>query len=182
MAFVPGQLSGYGEGGMRIGKLKCLPFEQRFWAQVDRRSPDECWHWKGYIGSRGYGFVKRDYRTLLAHRVSYQMAHGSPNGLSVCHRCDTPSCVNPAHLFLGTAQDNSDDMRAKGRSPRNRGEKHGCAKLKEADVLAIRDSDESGKVLAERYGVTASTISNIRLGRSWGHLQSNFRAMGRVAA
>jgi hypothetical protein len=167
---------------MKIGKLKSLPFKERFWAQVDRRNPDECWLWKGYIGSRGYGYVKRDYRTLLAHRVSYQMAFGSADGLSVCHRCDTPACVNPNHLFLGTAQDNSDDMCAKGRSPRPQGEKHGCSKLKAADVVAIRQSDERGKDLAKRYGVTPSTISNIRHGKSWSHIQSNFRAMGKVAA
>lgn len=167
---------------MKKGQFNQLPFDERFWRSVEKAGPNECWLWGGYVGSRGYGFIKRDYRTLLAHRVSYETAYGPiDEGLSVCHRCDTPLCVNPAHLFLGTAQDNATDMCQKGRQPRPKGEAHGCAKLTEADVLEIRASTEKGKVLAARYGVAPSQISLIRNGKSWAHLQSNFRAMGKVA-
>lgn len=163
---------------MKIGQLKQLPFVERFWAQVDKRGETECWLWKGYVGSRGYGYVKRDYRTLLAHRVSYQMACGSTEGMSVCHRCDTPLCVNPNHLFLGTAQDNADDMVAKGRQGKPKGERHSQAVLTEDDVIEILQSTDSGKSAASRYGVTPSTISNIRSGKTWSHV---YRAMARVA-
>jgi hypothetical protein len=155
---------------MKKGVLKNMPFADRFWAQVKKNGDNECWLWTGYVGSRGYGFIKRDYRTLLTHRVSYEFAFGPANDLSVCHRCDTPLCVNPRHLFLGTAKDNSDDMVSKGRQPRVVGSKHGGAKLTEAEASAIRASSKKGRDLAVEYGVSPSTISVIKNGKSWSYL------------
>ena len=75
-----------------------------------------CWLWTGAKKPNGYGNLTWVGKTLIAHRASYMAFHGPiPEGMNVCHHCDTPSCVNPAHLFLGNQADNIADMDAKGR-------------------------------------------------------------------
>jgi len=88
--------------------------EDRFWAKVNKNG--ECWIWTGAKLPKGYGHFYSGEKTVLASRWSYEYAYGLiPEGLMVLHRCDNPPCVNPEHLFLGTMQDNIDDMIAKGR-------------------------------------------------------------------
>jgi len=82
---------------------------------------DGCWYWTGRERTKGYGGFTISNKECLAHRVSYEHFVGPiATGLFVCHRCDTPGCVNPAHLFLGTNSDNINDMYAKGRYPLQR--------------------------------------------------------------
>lgn len=96
-------------------------FIDRFWSKVDRFG--DCWLWTGGKNSQGYGSVYLPMpnhgprRVMQAHRVSFLIAHGPFDiRLMVCHACDNPSCVNPAHLFLGDARDNAMDMSRKGRA------------------------------------------------------------------
>jgi hypothetical protein len=123
-----------------------------------------CLIWLGGTTERGYGKMTFEYKTLLAHRVSWELRHGPiPHGLLICHRCDTPACVNPDHLFLGTPQDNMDDMAAKGRSkpPRT---------FSEDEVRLIRSTARQTMALAERFGVSRTTIKQIRSGRTYTHV------------
>lgn len=88
-----------------------------FWEQVDTNG--DCWYWMGYVGSQGYGIVYAWGRQRGAHRVAYMLANGlTPDDISanmaVMHTCDTQSCVNPAHLELGTLAENTADWKAKG--------------------------------------------------------------------
>lgn len=79
--------------------------------------PDGCWHWSAARHAYGYGKIGLEKGNGLAHRIAWALFVGPiPEGMFVCHRCDVPWCVNPAHLFLGTHQDNVDDMVAKGRN------------------------------------------------------------------
>jgi hypothetical protein len=90
----------------------------RFWEKVEKS--EGCWLWTASRHTDGYGrFGPNHAEAKRAHRVAYELEVGPiPPGMLVCHRCDTPLCVRPDHLFLGTIGDNNRDMEAKGRSRR----------------------------------------------------------------
>lgn len=92
---------------------------QRFLSKVEKT--DTCWIWTGYKTKTGYGTFKFKYYPHPAHRFSYQIFKGEiPKGLHICHSCDNPSCVNPEHLWTGTAQQNMIDCVQKGRHKETR--------------------------------------------------------------
>ena len=157
-----------------------VPIQER----IDRNSIPEpnsgCHLWTGGYDNRGWPF--KDYgriwvkgRTIAAHRVAWEAVNGPiPDGMCVCHKCDTPRCVNPEHLFLGTHKENTRDMINKGRNApireRHMGEKSHHAKLTEAQVLAIRRDSRVQQVIADEYGVSQTAISQIKLRKNWGWL------------
>lgn len=158
-----------------------IPPTVRFWARVDKRGA--CWLWQGAATPHGYGYFSLEGRRDYAHRVSYRWAYGEiPEGAYVCHHCDTPACVRPEHLFLGSQQDNLTDAARKGRmhgaytqrSPGKRGEDNHLARLTAAQVRAIRAryaaGGESYATLARAYGINPSNVGAIITRRSWQHL------------
>lgn len=147
------------------------PPEDRFWKKVNKEGPNGCWVWTG-ANVRGYGSLLihgENGPAVRAHRFSYEMANGKiPDGLLVCHKCDNRRCVNPSHLFLGTHQDNTDDMMRKGRGPT--GERQGRSKLRAVQIPEIKSLVASGtskRQAAFRYGVSVQTVCNIISGKSW---------------
>jgi hypothetical protein len=102
----------------KILKGRPVSWEDRFWSNVVK-DPDEwngCWIWTGAEGHWGYGTFSLEGETYSTHRLSYIMHYGEiPVDLMVLHYCDTPPCVRPDHLFLGTQLDNQQDRRRKGR-------------------------------------------------------------------
>lgn len=145
--------------------------DKRFWARVDQSGGnDACWPWLGCKMPNGYGKVGRRGKTWLAHRYAYQYYRDSWQAdLCVCHICDNRICCNPAHLFVGTQNDNLADMTAKGHRPR--GDTHVNAKLSAEKVTRIRRfayKGVSGKALANVFGVSRSVISNVLSGNAWG--------------
>lgn len=128
--------------------------------------PSGCWLWQGApTGNNGYGQVTIGGIKHAVHRLMYRLAHGPiPEGMDVMHSCDTPLCINPAHLSAGTHDDNMADMRNKGRS---------ATKLTAHQVRDIRTWIAAGKsnvYLGRVFGVSASTISRIRTGEGWQHV------------
>lgn len=132
-----------------------------------------CWEWLGRKDKDGYGIMSvGDYPTRV-HRIMYEQIKGDiKEDFLVCHKCDNPGCINPAHLFLGTIQDNNNDRDTKGRTPK--GEDSMSSVLTENDVLEIRELLKTGmtnKQIGEKYGVTGWAISRIKCGKTWKHLE-----------
>lgn len=159
----------------------------RFWAKVDKNGPipihgrelGRCWIWTGCrLQQKPYGRFRWDGSPTLAHRVSFFLAHGRWPEPHACHHCDNPSCVNPAHLFEGTHQDNVNDRENKGRNRPPRGEAHHAARLTEADILAIRadaaadDGPKYGRHarVARKHGVSRLLVGVIMRGEGWRHI------------
>lgn len=152
-----------------------------FLKHVKIKGTHECWLWKGATNPKGYGhFGWKDRKIILAHVAAYKFFVGSipkrhgKKRLFVCHNCpdgDNPSCVNPNHLWLGTQQQNSDDMVKKGRSLHRHGEANPNAKLTWEEVEMIKVLHSTGKYntkrLVRKFGVTPSHIGHIIKGLAW---------------
>jgi hypothetical protein len=159
-----------------------IPLEERFWEKVDKREPDDCWLWTATKNGNGYGQIRVNNRYQLAHRVSLHLAGrlSLDSELKACHRCDTPGCVNPGHLFLGTQRENIRDAVTKGRMQFERaadhyvrGARHGRAKLSEKEVremFRLRSEGLLHRELAQRFGVRLGTVRSILSRRIWSHL------------
>lgn len=152
-----------------------VPLAQRFRDCLGDPMPNGCIPWAGAILQAGYGAIKEgagSRKMLKAHRVAYELANGSiPCDLFVCHHCDHPWCVNPAHLFLGTTDDNMTDMVQKERQVR--GSRVNTAKLTPDDVRTIRTryaSGETQKTMALEYGVHVSNVFRLIHHKTWRHI------------
>lgn len=120
----------------------------------------------------GYGVISVAGKKVRAHRLAWQQANGPiPVGLDVLHECDSPACINPAHLSVGTRTANNHDRDAKGRAAV--GQRNGAAKLTADQVIAIRlrlGAGETIGAVARAYQVSRPTISDIRRGITWKHV------------
>lgn len=164
-------------------------FLVRFWKFVDRTGT--CWIWTGPKTGNGYGAIREDYpsrKQVAAHRASWVVHFGMIEpGFLICHHCDTPLCVRPDHLFIGTTQDNSDDKIAKGRDAR--GGQHGRrlhperyprgsavtgARLTDDAVRTMRHRYADGGMtlggLGREYGISKQTVWKIVRGLAWAHV------------
>lgn len=151
---------------------------ERYWTKVYPCPITGCWLWGGANVEKGYGIITGIKGSQYAHRIMFAAVNGFlPD--HVCHSCDTPWCVNPDHLFPGDAAINNADMRRKGRH--GRGERARAAVLTDAtvaEIIRMKNTDVSQYAVADRFGVTQTTISMIWSGRIWKHLHAD----GEIAA
>jgi Autographiviridae endonuclease len=146
-------------------------YKYRFIAYMDIPRQKGCITYLGGISKNGYGVFAIDRKSHAAHRIAYELFVGRiPKNKMVLHTCDNRKCVAPKHLFIGTHSENMKDMYKKERHHANRGEKHGMAKLTKLQVEDIRRKIKEGvkrKLIAETYGISTATVSDIKYKKSW---------------
>jgi hypothetical protein len=156
-----------------------IPLHERFWKYVDKTTnTNGCWLWTGALDKKRYGQIMSGGhigKGLRSHRVSWEIANGPiPPKLEVCHDCpggDNPSCVNPAHLFLGTHAENMRDAAEKGLM--SRGQDRHMAKITERDVRQIRYLSLAGtlqKEICAKFGICRQSLYMIINRRTWKHV------------
>ena len=156
--------------------------QERFDEKYTPEPNSGCWLWTASSNGLGYGKIYLDGKMELAHRISWILQNGEipkgkgHHGTCVLHKCDTPACVNPEHLFLGSIKDNAQDKASKDRSYKPSGELHHNAFLDEIRVRIIKRliAFKTLKLyqIAEIFGVDSRTISHIKCGRRWAHIES----------
>jgi hypothetical protein len=166
--------------GHKSGIVNIKPLNVRLWKKVDIRDEDECWLWRGAINKNGYGVIglgRAGSGNITVHRAAYIITFGGiPKDMFVCHNCpngDTRSCCNPKHLFLGTPQDNMNDMIKKGRALHPKGSELPFSKLSESDVVEIFQQLKQGQAeqsIATERNVSVGCIRSIKKGKAWRHV------------
>lgn len=140
---------------------KPTPFEEKYIPEPN----SGCWLWTSAWEKFGYGQATNNAR---AHRLSWELHFGPiPDGMRVCHKCDTRPCVNPQHLFLGSDLDNVRDKVTKGRHCY--GTRNGKSKLTADLAVLICTDKRPAKAMAIELGVCQALIYHVRNGRIWGH-------------
>lgn len=153
----------------------------------------DCLIWQGCRGSRGYGVMAvGKFNKEATHRLAWAIANGKrPDpGMHVMHSCDTPACINPLHLALGTAKDNQQDCSRKGRKNTARGSSHGSSRYTESTIIQAARMFAGGFTYAQiskALGINRGTLTTTLQGRRWPHIQPIIRAIlgretGRAAA
>lgn len=154
---------------------KVRPIEERFWEKVDKSNGDDgCWIWMAGKRRGGYGrfsLGRKEEGCASAHIVAWELTYNKkvPEGLILCHKCDNPACVNPAHIFLGTYKDNTQDAILKKRLV-TWGEDSPRAKLTWDNVDEIRKMRKEGetlKYIACAFSVSIANIHEIVSNKTW---------------
>ena len=170
------------EHTLASGNTKLCINVARFWSRVDSSAGlCGCWLWTGaragYPGrprEQRYGRLRVGGTHIGAHRIAYELTYGPvPEGKEVCHTCDNPPCVNPAHLWAGTHAENLQDAARKGRCHVRFGARHPRSHLTVRDVRAIRARaarGESQHALAREYGLSQPGIHFIVTRATWRHV------------
>ncbi len=143
----------------------------RFFTKIIIKDYNDCWLWTNSPDSRGYGTFYANRKYFRAHRFSWTLFNGViQNNLRVCHSCDNRMCVNPNHLFLGTAKDNMQDCLRKGRKNPAKGEKVATSVLTRKQVETVKDLCGQGLSQSEvgrMFGVKSQAINKIMRGFTW---------------
>ena len=167
----PGGLPERLDGVLGALQANVVELDERFWSKVDVGGPDDCWEWQA-VRLKGYGRFSLGGKMQYAHRLVIGLLIGDEG--CALHSCDNPPCVNPAHLSVGTHQDNMTQRDARGRQVSPPGEGNGMAKLTDSKVLEIRARYATGlitqRALGEEYGVSQTVVSLIVRREIWGHL------------
>lgn len=148
--------------------------EERFYRHVEK-SEAGCWNWTGYKDKDGYGTITvkkgSGHTPIRAHRFSLQMHRPDEKseGMMVLHKCNNPSCVNPDHLYYGDICDNVRDALEAGHIPMM--DKHKNAKITKDQAREIRASSGPADAVANKYGISASQVRNIRRKLQWRNLE-----------
>ena len=147
------------------GRYAHITWRERFWVQVGKTFDCDCWSWNGKLFTNGYGcMLGPKAKSHLAHRVSFFVANGYiDSSLIVCHSCDNPRCVNPAHLWLGTAKDNMADCLRKNRFP------HSCTRAMANDIRYLYTTGHyTQRQLGVMYGISQQLVSLVVNGKGGG--------------
>lgn len=147
----------------------------RFESKFVKSDDSQCWEWLAFKNKKGYGAIMyRDLGNMAAHRFSYMLYIGDfDKSKFICHTCDNPSCVNPSHLFVGTASENMKDKIKKGRAknpPVHKGNNQHLSKMNPEKIREIRKLFKYGMSqteLAKKYGLHTATMNNICRNKSW---------------
>jgi len=157
------------------GAHRAIPRVDAFHAGYEKVASG-CWEWRRATHYRGYGQVThKPGEEAFAHRFSYAHFNGEiPEGMMVLHTCHNRKCVNPQHLYIGTASDNSKDMVRAGRQ--QKGERVWSAKINENEAKKIMAEPGRYYQIATKYGVSRGIVSCIKRGRTWKHVFEQAKA------
>lgn len=174
----------------RLTRWKILSVEDRkwhhwrwidkFWENIDKNWESitniwtPCWIWKWHKTNWWYWVIIINNKWIRTSRLSWELHNNKkiPELMQVCHKCDTPACCNPEHLFIWTAKDNAQDKVKKWRaySWNHKWEKCWTSKLTESQVLAIRNDTRSNREIAKEYNIDYSSVSDIKRRKTWKHI------------
>lgn len=155
----------------------------RLFGKILRSGPNDCWPWAGAVSRGGYGrthiYIDGARFNRNAHQALWITLYGDTNGLYVLHRCDNRLCCNPAHLFLGTTQDNTADRHAKGRDAS--GARNTKTRLSAEDVARIHDlraQGMSGPRIAALFGINNTSVYKVLRGKNHARTTAQLLASG----